>query len=213
MITKISTQQKNPDRVSVEIDGKFAFGLEATDLMKFGLKKGHQLTEDDASELIVVDEGARATDAAVLFLGYRPRSEREVRIRLRKRGYSPEAIDVAVQRTREWGYLDDQKFAEFWVDNRTTHKPRGKRLLRQELREKGVEQRIIDEILDDADIEEYDAALQLARKRNDSLTHLSHDLRYRRLSGYLARRGYGWDVVGPVLREVLVEEDPEEENL
>ena len=202
-ITRISHQQRNPERVSIEIEGEFAFGLPATEVVSRGLKKGHILTHEDATLLAAVDEGSRATDAAVQFISHRPRSEREVRQRLRKRGYSDSAIEIAVEKVVGWGYLDDQAFAEFWVENRIRHRPRGARLLSQELRQKGVDRRVIDAVLDETEIDEYAAALELAEKRAPRLANLEPDVRNRRLSQYLARRGYGWDVIRPVLDEVL----------
>ena len=202
-ITRIAHQQKNPERVSVYIDGEFAFGLPATEVVSRGLRRGQRLTLEDSEILAAVDEGSRATDAAVQFISYRPRSEREVRDRLRKRGYSDPAIEIAVEKCRGWGYLDDQSFAEFWVDNRVRHRPRGARMLSQELWQKGVDRKVIETVLEEAELNEHEAALELARKRAPRLANLEPDVRKRRLSDYLARRGYGWDVIRPVLDEVL----------
>ena len=133
-ITRIVHQQRNPERVSIYIDGEFAFGLPATEVVSRGLQRGQRLTLEQATELAAVDEGSRATDAAIQFLSHRPRSEREVRDRLRKRQYSEAAIEIAIEKTRGWGYINDESFAEFWVENRLRHRPRGARLLSQELR-------------------------------------------------------------------------------
>lgn len=206
-ITKIVHQTKNPERVSIYIDGEFAFGLPATEIIKRGLKTGQRLTEDDSRVLTAVDEGARATDAAVQFIAYRPRSEREVRDRLRKRGYSDEATEMAIAKVRDWNYLDDKAFAEFWVNNRIQHRPRGNRMLASELRSKGVDRDVVGEVLEESEIDEYAGALELARKRAPRLATLDSRTQQQRLSAYLARRGYGWDVIRPVMKEVLGEGD------
>lgn len=202
-ITRIVHQQKNPERVSIYIDGEFAFGLPATEVFSRGLKRGQQLTLEDAETLAAVDEGSRATDAAVHFISFRPRSEREVRDRLRKRGYSDPAIEIAVEKAQGWGYLDDQSFATFWVENRLRHRPRGARMLSQELRQKGVDRDVIETVLEETDLNEQEAALELARKRAPRLANLEPAVQKRRLADYLARRGYGWDVIRPALDEVL----------
>ena len=201
-ITRIAHQQNNPERVSLYIDGEFAFGLPATEVVSRGLKRGQQLTLEDATILAAVDEGSRATDAAVQFIAYRPRSEREVRDRLRKRDYSDEAIEIAIEKVTGWGYLDDEDFARLWVENRVQHRPRGERLLTQELRQKGIDRDVIATVLEETELNEYDSALELARKRAPRLADLDEQTRERRLSQYLARRGYGWDVIRPVLGEV-----------
>lgn len=206
-ITRIVHQQKNPERVSLFIDGKFALGLPATEIVRRGLKTGQRLTEDDMAILAAVDEGARATDAAIQFIAHRPRSEREVRDRLRKRGYSSEAIEIAVEKVRGWNYLDDKSFAEFWVENRVRHRPRGARMLASELRQKGVDREVIDNVLEETELNEDAAALDLARKRLPRLSSLEPQTRERRLSQYLARRGYDWGTVRTAVRAVLGESE------
>ena len=96
--------------------------------------------------------------------------------------------------------LNDRDFV--WIENRLRHRPRGARLLSQELRQKGVDREVIASVLEETELNEYDAALELARKRAQRLANLDERTRERRLSQYLARRGYGWDVIRPVLDEV-----------
>jgi regulatory protein len=209
-ISRITAQVRDPERVSLFIDGEFAFGLPAIEVMKRGLKSGDELTQTDIEQLLAVDEIERAVTAALTFVSYRPRSEREVRDRLRLRDFSQPAIDEAVERMRGWMYLDDQAFARWWVENRSEHRPRGKRLLAGELRTKGVSSEVINEVIDGADIDELPAAREVARKRMNSLSGLDRQTQERRLGSYLARRGYGWDVVRPVLKELFSEADDAE---
>jgi regulatory protein len=209
-ISRITVQVRDPERVSLFIDGEFAFGLPAIEVMKRGLKRGDELTQADIEQLLAVDEIERAVTAALTFVSYRPRSEREVRDRLRLRDFSQPAIDQAVERMRGWKYLDDQAFARWWVENRGEHRPRGKRLLAGELRTKGVPSEVINEVIEEAEIDEFPAALEVARKRMGSLSNLDRQAQERRLGSYLARRGYGWDVVGPVLKTLFAEADEAE---
>jgi regulatory protein len=146
-------------------------------------------------------------DSALQFLGYRPRSEYEVRQRLRRKGYPDPAIEHAVQQLLEWGYLNDRQFADFWLNNRLEHSPRGERALMQELRRKGIDVETAREALGEQEVDEHAAALELARKRMPSLRNLDRPTRDRRLTGFLQRRGYGWDVIGPVLKELQSEPD------
>ncbi len=193
------------------IDGEFALGLPAIEAVKRGLRSGVELSEADIEELLAVDEVERAVQGAITFVSYRPRSEREVRDRLRKRDFSQEAIDQAIERMRGWGYLDDQAFAEWWVGNRTEHRPRGKRLLAGELRSRGVSAEVVGDVLEEAEVDEAGAALELARKRLSSLSSLDRQTQERRLAAFLSRRGYGWDVIKPVLKEVFGELDEDED--
>jgi regulatory protein len=210
VITRITPTQRDPERVSVFIDEKFAFALPAILVAQRGLKRGETLDEAAVRELEGIAVAEKATEAALNFVSYRPRSEREVRDRLRQRDYPPAAIDYAIEKMRGWRYLDDKGFAEFWVESRVEHFPRGRRALLSELRAKGVDRDVAGEVIDSLDLDEESAALELARKRLRSLSNLDPQTQRRRLSDYLARRGYGWDVVGPVLRRLLEKNDGDE---
>ncbi len=209
-VTKVTPTQRDPERISIFIEGEFAFALPDIIVATRGLKRGVELTLEQVRELAGIAEGEKATAAALNFVSYRPRSEREVRDRLRRRAFEPEAIDYAIEKMRGWRYLDDTKFAEFWVESRAEHSPRGKRALQSELRAKGVERDVVERVLDETDLDEQPAALELARKRLRSLSSYDEDTQRRRLSAFLARRGYGWDVVKPVLAELFSGEPDEE---
>lgn len=205
-ITGITPQRRNPNRVSVAIDGAFALGVDQSVAEKFSLHVGQQLTEDDVRELSAADDRARAIEAGLRYLEYRPRSERETRQRLREKGYSPVAIDQAVDQLKAWKYLDDEMFARFWVENRQAFRPRGSKLLRSELGAKGVARDLASSVVDELGGDEQPAALELARKRVNSLQGLHPDVRRRRLTAFLQRRGYDWETVRSVLAEVLQSE-------
>src|ERR1051325_7824175 len=98
--------------------------------------------------------------SAINFLSYRPRSEREVAMRLRKKGHAPDLIATVLERLRKRGYVDDLEFARFWVGNRMAFSPRGPRLLRSELRQKGVSQEVVDEVLQEQAETKQEAELQ-----------------------------------------------------
>lgn len=198
-ITQVQATQRDPERVSVFIDGVFALALPAIVAVQRGLRSGVELDEAAVRELEGLAEAERATEAAVTFVAYRPRSEREVRDRLRRREFAPSAIDAAIERLRGWNYLDDRAFAEYWVENRAEHSPRGRRALEAELRAKGVDRDVTGDVLEEIDLGEEDAALALARKRLPRLSALDEPTQRRRLAAFLGRRGYGWDVIRPVL--------------
>jgi regulatory protein len=206
-ITGLSPTRRDPNRVSVHINGSFAFALPAALVASEHLEVGDQLGEARVAQLLADDERARATDAALTFLSYRARSEREVRDRLRRGRYSQEAIDHAITRLHEWRYLDDEDFARRWVENRSTHRPRGRRLLQQELRQKGIASETVRDVIDESDLDEVAAATALARQRVQSYRGEDPQTIRRRLGGYLARRGYGFDVVRTALNAALGEAD------
>jgi regulatory protein len=100
---------------------------------------------------------------------------------------------------RELNYLDDQAFAERWVASRQQGRPRSERMLRQELARKGVDKETIEQTIEEAGVDELGDALELARKRYESMKALDPEARYRRISGFLGRRGYNFDVIRRVM--------------
>lgn len=206
-VTALRPTKRDPERVAVDIDGSFAFALPATLVADERIDVGEMLDGERVSSLLAADQASRATEAALIFLGYRPRSEKEVRDRLRRGGFEQDAIEHAIARLHEWRYLDDADFARRWVENRTTHRPRGRRLLQQELRHKGIDNEIARDAIDDAELDETGAAEALARRRLPAYAGDEPAAIRRRLGAYLARRGYGYDVIRIALDRALEEED------
>lgn len=206
-ITDIVPQRNDPERVSISIDGAFAFGLPAIAAAEERLRVGDEIDAERAAALLAIDERARAVSAALAFLAYRPRSEREVRDRLRQKGCPPATIDYVIEKLAGWRYLDDADFAKLWVDNRIANQPRGRRALEQELRRKGIAAETARDTLDAVDLDERAAARETARKRLRQIGRADPTATRRRLADYLARRGFGYDTVRPVLDELLGETD------
>ena len=107
-VTALRPTRRDPNRISVDLDGAFAFALPAQLVLDERIEIGDKLDEARVTALLAADQAARATEAALVFLGYRPRSEREVRDRLRRGGFDQTAIDHAIARLHDWRYLDDE---------------------------------------------------------------------------------------------------------
>jgi regulatory protein len=206
-VTRVAPRRRDPGRFTVEIDGRAGLVLTEDVLVRSGIQVGDALDAAAIARLLESDEVARATDAALVFLAYRPRSEREVRDRLRRGSFSAETIEAVLGRLHEWRYLDDADFARRWVENRASQRPRGRRLLQQELRQKGIDAETAREAIDEADLDEITAATELARRRLPAYAGDEPAAVRRRLSSYLARRGYGYDVIRVALERALGEAD------
>jgi len=202
-ITAIKAQERDRERVNIFVDGEFAFPLTAEMAVLEGLRIGSEITPDLIAELQVKDEQSKAVNSALLLLTTRPRSIKEIRTRLRQKGFSAAAIDAALAKAEGWNYVDDEAFARFWVENREANRPRGRRLLEQELRDKGVDREIVRNVIDDADIDERAAAAELAKVKLRSYSNLEPEVARRRLTGFLARKGYGFDIVKHALAEAM----------
>ncbi len=189
-ITALKYQKKNPDRVSVYLDGRFAFGLPA--IVAARLKPGQSLSDAEIEALQAEGEEDKAYNRALNYLSYRPRSRHEIDTYLQKRGVLQEQIEGVVARLERAGLLDDEAFARFWVENRERFRPRGLRALRYELRIKGVSGEIIDRTLETVDAAE--SAYRSAEKKARQLRHLDRQTFYRKMIAFLSRRGFAYEV-------------------
>ncbi len=198
-ITALRFQKRHKNRVNVYLDGQFAFGLAAIEAAR--LRVGQALSDDDVARLQMQDEVERAYERALNFLSYRPRSEAEVRRNLRKKNVEDGVVEAVVERLTRAVMLNDREFARYWVENRLQFNPRGVRALRHELWEKGVPASVITDTL--ADFDEEAAARKAAEAGACRLPHLEpRDFR-RRLGAYLARRGFSYAVIEPLVEEML----------
>ena len=134
----------------------------------------------------------KATSLALRYLSYRPRSEFEVRGRLRRR-YDEQIAESVIGRLKEQGLLDDVAFARAWSQGRMSFKPRSAALIRRELLQKGVDRETAHMTVEALDDQEsaYKAGLRAA----NSLADVDYTTFHRRLWGYLQRRGFGQSIV------------------
>ena len=133
-VRSVAPVGRDGQEFAVTFDSGTALTLTATVIVEFGIAPGKAFQAGDLDALRHADVRQRATEAAVRYLGMRPRSTHEIRDYLHRKGYSPETVDTAVGRLTERGYLDDAAFARWWAENRAQFRPRGPHLLRQELR-------------------------------------------------------------------------------
>ncbi len=191
-ITALVAQKKNKDRVSIYLDGKFAFGLAAIEAIR--LRRGQVLSDADIARLRKLDTAEKAHERALRFLSIRPRSEAEVRRNLEEARFLPGAIDAALDRLKRAELVDDRAFTQFWLENRSQFSPRAARALQAELRQKGVAAETIAEALQAAAHDDGAAALQAARPKARRLAGLDARGFKQKLGSYLVRRGFSYDV-------------------
>lgn len=204
-ITAIEVQKKNPKRVSIYLDGQFAFGLSR--IVAAWLQVGQELGEEKAAALQEEDAREAAIQKALRFLGYRARSAHEVRENLQKHETPEPVIALTLKRLEETGLLNDQEFAQAWVENRNTFRPRSRRALALELRRKGLDDEVIRQTLEQT-IDETSLAREAARKYLRKVQGLDWPDFRNKMGGFLGRRGFSYEVVAPLLRELWEEMQP-----
>lgn len=189
-ITALQVQKKNQDRVSVFLDGHFAFGLPA--IVAATLKLDQILSDEEIEALKEQGAVEGAYNRALHYLSYRPRSCAEVIAYLQGRDVPESQISEITARLERAGLLDDAEFARYWVENRETFQPRGPRALRYELQARGLDERVIHQALASLDV--ADSAYRAAAKKARQLAGSDRDRFFRKLIEYLARRGFSYEV-------------------
>lgn len=206
-ITLLEVQKRNKERVNVHLDGEYAFSLALIEAAM--LKKGQVLTDDEVAALRGKDAVERAVERGVRFLSYRPRSISEVRRNLAEHDVTEGEIEAAIDRLCALGYLDDHAFTRFWLENRAAFKPMGPRALRYELRQKGIDDAIIDAALEA--LQPDDAAYQAAHSRALKLRGHTPKAFQHKLGSFLQRRGFSYEDSRDAierLRQEFAEQDP-----
>lgn len=206
-ITQIESQKRREDRVNIYLDGTFAFGLDKEVALKYQLHEGDELTESMIDDVLLAEERTRAKQKALALLSYRARSVNELRKKLKEKDFSERTINRVIEDFLRVGLLDDTKFASDFVHSKMAQKPMGKRLLRQELFSKGVDEETTEKAIAEVygDRSEIEVARELTRKRVKRYGGSEEEAKKkkRRLSDFLLRRGFDWEVITTMLQEEL----------
>jgi regulatory protein len=212
-ITAISVQKRDKDRVNVSVNGKYRLSLDVFQLVDLGIKIGKEYTED---ELVALEEESQFGKLYMRALEYclmRPHSRRELKDYLYrktrdtrtkdggiKKGVSVALTERVFNRLVEKGYIDDEKFAAYWIENRNLRKGASKRKLSAELSAKGVDRSIIERLLtetDRDDLTELQKIIDKKRPRYDD---------EQKFMSYLARQGFSYDDIKTALQNNDTEE-------
>lgn len=202
-ITAIRAGRGQGKRLNVFLDGRFAFSLGAEVAAKESLQVGQELSSRQIELLHGSDRFHRCLNAALHYLGYRPRSESELRERLGRRNFDADTVNAVLARLKEQGLVDDVSFSKFWLDNRQSFSPRSQWLTKLELRQKGVKDDVIDQVT--SSIDDEASAYQAALIKTHGLFQSDYQSFRRRLGGYLKRRGFGYGVINLTLERVWQE--------
>jgi regulatory protein len=209
-ITAITAQQKDKNRINVMVDGKYRFSLDIFQYADLGIKVGREYTEEELVELETESQFGKVYARALEYCLMRPHSAKEMRDYLYRKtrdvmtktktgelkirpGVSATITQRVFDRLVEKKYIDDEKFARFWVENRNLRKGSSKRKLQAELRAKGVEGGIIERLLVDSERRDENEIMKIIAKKRS---------RYpddQKLMQYLARQGFSYDDIKQAL--------------
>jgi len=200
-ITSLALQKRNPQRINVYLDGEYAFGLSR--IVAAWLSVGQELSDEKISSLKEDDGREVAFQRALRWISYRPRSEDEIRSRLMRLSFDEKVSESVIQRLIKSQLIDDEGFAQRWVDERSELRPRSRKALAYELRQHGVQPEVIEQALSNVDDNElaYQTALRQARKID---TKDWREFRQKMLR-HLAQRGFPYGPSSEAIRRVWEE--------
>lgn len=201
-----SMPEKNKKPISLNDFGKFEGDKTKSSLFdddKPEKKTRRKKIEDMSYEEVVT----RAKDVILYALSMSPKTRKQLADKLKEKEIPDEAANDALNRMTEVGLIDDVQFAKSWVYSRHTYKGLSAMAIKRELKQKGVEEEIINDALENlGHDEEWERALELVKRKAHSTRNVPHDSRVRRLVGMLARKGYNGNIAFNAVKEVLNEE-------
>lgn len=197
-ITSIKSQ-KNGKRVNIYLDGKFGFGIDLENFVKLNLKVDQELADEEIEEIIKKAEFQKTLDKLLKYATLRPRSEKEVKDYFKRKKVHESLYKELFNRLKRLELIDDEKFAEWWVEQRLEFKFKSKRELEFELRNKGIKKEKIEEVLRKTKIDEEKTARELLEKKAYKWHALSQQEARQKMSQYLAGKGFGWEVIEKVI--------------
>lgn len=200
-ITDIKPQTKAPNRFSVYIDGKFAFGMSGVDVLYYKLKIDDEITPEKYREILEDTIYDKAKNTAVKFLGYRARSEKELKDRLLK-DYDENITAKVIDMLKKYGYINDEDFAKAYARDCLNLKGWGERRIALELMKKGVDKNTIDNVLPKENALQTQLIEKLLLKRLKGKTEIDFKEKKRHFD-FLARRGFKPCDIAQVFDKVL----------
>ena len=204
-VTGLRVDSHNKDAVWVYLDGERFARISEGDVLELGLRRGVELTPQQEKEVLRRSKIFDARLAALRLLSYRPRSRAELVRRLKTKGFAREIIDQVIEQLERLGYVDDAAYARSLAQNLAESGRFGPRAIRAKLRQRGLPADVVREAMEEAveEMDEYEAARQLAERRLQRLRGIDPFKQKQRLYSFLMRRGFSPEIVRDVLESVL----------
>jgi regulatory protein len=212
-ITSISAQRKNPSRVNISVDGTYRFSLDIAQVVELGLKNGQEIDDEQLINFEQESEFGKLYARTLEYCLMRPHSAKEIRNYLwkktlqkkvknkktgeilDKKGIPTDITDRVFERLKQKGYIDDEKFARFWVENRNQRKGSSIRKLKNELRAKNVENTIIETIITQSHRNDTDELQKIIKKKQSKYSD------EKKFTQYLMRQGFRYDDICDALAQ------------
>lgn len=194
IVTAVEQQKRNPEKYNVFVDGEYAFALFMQDILYFKIKENEEISEERYNYIINEVVYIKAQDKALDFLGYKMRTEREMRKKLESLDYSEGVIERVMEFLLKYGYIDDYKYSLSFIRQSQRLRPLGSYGIKMKLKEMGIKDRIIENAILESEIDEEEDAYTLLKKKmgNNETADMKEKKKYQ---DFLLRRGYSYDII------------------
>ncbi len=207
VITAITIQKKNKQRVSVFLDQKFAFSLELEVVLRHHLKVNQTLTQDVMTQLIKEHDFAHWYNAALKLISIRPRAQKEITDYFKKHEVGEQTQIQVLTKLIDRKFIDDAAFARWFVEQRQTFRPKSARVIMWELKQKGVPTALAQQASAGSGVSEYETAISLITKKLPRWGKLPKQQQKQKIHSFLATRGFGWEVISQIFKELPLSQD------
>jgi len=218
-IKKISLQKKNSSRATIDFYG-FILGVSLFISGKYRLREGDLLSEEKLAQIWKEEVLERARNKALSLIALRPRTEKEIRERLKrylkKSNLLSAALPVSLQmalgrvidktiiRLKKKKLIDDKEFCRWWIEQRFVFRPRSALEIKSELFRKGIKKEMIERVFQETDYSEKKMIEKLIEKKAGHWGKMSEGERRKKLTLYLTRKGFSYKTVISVIDEKLL---------
>jgi len=203
-ITKIEYQKKNKERLNIYIDDEYGFSVDISILIEYSLKKDMVLDDSLIDDILRSEERTSVYNYGISILSRYARSEYELRLKMKNKGFEPELIDKAVSTLKEQKYLDDDRYCEMFINDKINISKDGVRKIKEALYYKGIDKKIIEEkIKNISQDSEEERALILGSKKLPNIKETDTRKKIAKLSNYLIGKGFEYETVNKTVRKLL----------
>ena len=203
-ITKIEYQKKNKERFNIYIDDEYGFAVDISILIKYSLKKGMELDDALIDDILLAEEEISVYNYGISVLSRYFKSEYELRLKMKNKGFKPQLIDNAISALKERKYLDDERYCDMFIKDKINISKYGVRKIKEALYYKGIDKEIIEEKIKSISAEsEEERALLLGEKKLLNIKENDNRKKMAKLSNYLLGKGFEYETVNRALRKLL----------
>ncbi len=206
-ITKIEYQKRNKERFNIYIDDEYSFSVDISILIEYTLKKDMELDDALIDDILRSEERISVYNYGISVLSRYAKSEYELRLKMKDKGFEPDLIDNAIRILKDKKYLDDERYCQMFINDKLNISKHGLRKIKEALYYKGIDKEIIEEKIKNISQDgEEERAYILGEKKLMNIKETDTRKKAAKLSSYLIGRGFEYETVNKTVRKLLNKE-------